>query len=329
MTANPSVGLTWTPNPALRLRATYSRSFRAPALRELYDPFLLNPVLLTLGSARVPTLELTGGNPNLKPETAVSWTGGIDITPPRWPGVELTLTGFDIRFQNRIDRPASVNIANALTDPTLTPFVQHIAPGTSAADLATITALMSSAPFIANAGAFLPSQYGAVVDIRYVNTGMLHVSGLDFTGRDTLQFGDDQLVLAVNATYLLTYDQQLTPTAPVVSRLNLTNYPLRFRSRLTADWTRGRFTLGGALNFAGAYHDTLGARIDGQHTVDLQARLTPTDHGPLRGVTVLLNVRNLFDADPPFYNNSQGFAYDPANADPVGRFVSLQLTREW
>jgi outer membrane receptor protein involved in Fe transport len=328
-TANPTVGLVWKPTEAVRLRATYSRSFRAPALRELYDPFFLNPVLLTLKGARVPTLELTGGNTALQPETAVSWTGGIDITPPRWPGVQLTLTGFDIRFRNRIDRPASVNIANALSDPTLTDFVRRISPATSPADLALIQALMTSAPFIANAGAFQPSQYGAVVDVRYVNTAALHVSGIDVTGRDALQLGPDELVLAADATYLLAYDQQFTPTAPSVARVNLANYPLRFRGRLTADWTRGRLTLGGTLNYVGSYHDTLGARIGAQHTVDLQARLAPPAQGPLRGVTLLLNVRNLFDEAPPFYDNSQGFGYDPANADPIGRFVSLQLTRDW
>ncbi len=44
---------------------------------------------------------------------------------------------------------------------------------------------------------------------------------------------------------------------------------------------------------------------------------------------MLVNIRNAFDKDPPFYNNSAGFAYDAANADPVGRFVSVQLTRSW
>jgi outer membrane receptor protein involved in Fe transport len=328
-TANPNVGVVWAPTQDLKLRATFSRSFRAPALRELYDPSFINPVLLTLGTARVRTLELTGGNPDLKPETADSWTGGLDFTPERWPGLKLSLTAFDVRFKNRIDRPASVNIANALSDPTLTSFVQHISPATNPADLALISTLLSSAPYAANPGVFLPTEYGAVVDVRYVNTAALHVRGVDFTGSYAFDVGAGQATLGANASYLLTYDQQLTPTAPSVDRLNIANYPLRFRSRLTADWTRGPVTLGAALNYVGAYHDSLGEPIGAQHTIDLQAELAAAEHAPMRGVDVLLNIRNLFDSGPPFYNNSQGFAYDPANADPIGRYISLQITKRW
>lgn len=327
-TTNPTFGVLWEPAEGLHVRATYSRSFRAPALRELYDPAALNPVTLSQGVARVRTLELTGGNTGLKPETATSWTAGIDYQPPG-SALQLSLTGFDVRFENRIDRPASVNIANALTDPTLSPFVQHISPGTNPADLAIINAALASLPFVSGTQGFAPTDYGAIVDVRYVNTGMLHVTGMDVSGSYALDAGPGRLTVGGAATYLATYDLQFTPTSPVVSRVNVANFPLRFHSRLTADWTRERLTLGGAFNYLGAYHDTLGQRIGDQHTLDLQARLAPAGHGPLKGVAVLLNIRNLFDSDPPFWNNSAGFAYDPANADPIGRFVSLQLTRTW
>ena len=47
------------------------------------------------------------------------------------------------------------------------------------------------------------------------------------------------------------------------------------------------------------------------------------------GVSLILSVQNLFDEDPPFYDNPLGLAYDPANADPIGRTVTLQLTKRW
>jgi outer membrane receptor protein involved in Fe transport len=328
-TANPMAGLVWAPSSDLEVRGTYSRSFRAPALRELHDPAGLNPVLLSQGAVRVRTLQLTGGNPTLDPETAKSWTGGLDFHPARWPGLTLALTGFDVRFHNRVDRPASVNIANALTDPALSTFVRFISPATNAADLALITAVLQSAPLLNVNTAFLPTEYGAIVDIRYVNTTTLHVRGLDLTGRYAFDVGGDRVALAGNATYLLDYDQQFTPTSAVVKRVNVANFPLRFRARATADWSRGPLTLGGALNYTGAYHDSSGVKIGDNPTIDLQARLAPADSGVMKGLSVVFNVRNVFDRDPPFYNNSQGFAYDPANADPIGRFVSLQLTRAW
>jgi iron complex outermembrane receptor protein len=47
------------------------------------------------------------------------------------------------------------------------------------------------------------------------------------------------------------------------------------------------------------------------------------------GLTWSLNVQNLFDSGPPFYDNPLAIGYDPANADPLGRMVTLQLTKAW
>jgi outer membrane receptor protein involved in Fe transport len=66
-----------------------------------------------------------------------------------------------------------------------------------------------------------------------------------------------------------------------------------------------------------------------QDTVDLQLSLNGRAAGPFAGQRLSLTVRNLFDRDPPFYDNPIGYAYDPTTADPIGRFVALQLTRSW
>ncbi|MGH6910098.1 MAG: TonB-dependent receptor domain-containing protein, partial [Phenylobacterium sp.] len=328
-TANPKVGLEWSPTLDLQLRGTYGRSFRAPALRETNDPSVYSPSLLAVGDGSVLSLILGGGNPDLKPETARSWTFGADYRPSRWPGLHISATGFDIRFHNRIDRPVQTNLVNALTDPTLASFVNRISPGANSADRALIAALLASPALDTRSGVFEPEAYGAIADNRYVNTAALHVKGMDVAADYAFALGDDRVVLAGQATYLFAFDQQVTPTSPVIDRANIANYPVRFRSRVTADWTRDRLTLGGAFNYVGRYHDALGVRIGGQPTFDVQARLAPPTAGPLKGVAVLLNIRNLFDRDPPFYDNPVGIGYDAANADPIGRFVSLQLARTW
>jgi iron complex outermembrane recepter protein len=328
-TSNPKVGVVWAPTPDLQLRGTYSRSFRAPALRELYDPETYSALLIAQGATRVRSLQLSGGNPDLEPETAESWTVGADFEPAAIPSLRLSLTAFDIRFKDRIDRPVGSSLANALVDPTVAPFVRRISPGSSAADLAYITGLITSPAFAPANGVFPATDYGATVDTRYVNTATLDVRGIDASAAYAFDVGEDRLRLGASASYLIDYEQKLTPTTPVFERVNIANFPLRLRGRATADWTRGRLTLGGALNYTGRYHDAAGVGIRAQATVDLQARLAPADRGVLEGVAVLLNVRNVFDRDPPFYNNSVGIAYDAANADAVGRFVSLQLTRAW
>lgn len=329
-TANPSVGVLWEPAEGVRLRNTFSRSFRAPALRELFDPASNAPTLLSQGAARVRVLTRNGGNPDLDPETAESWTAGFDLSPRRWPGLKVSATVFDVTFENRIGRPAATNLANALTDPTLTPFVTRISPATNPADLALIEAVLASATFNSTGGAFPPTDYGAIIDNRYVNTTTLQVRGIDMSASYAFDLGAaDHVNLGGAASYMLDYKQQFTPTSRRVDAVNLANFPLRFRGRLTADWTRGRLTLAGAANYTGRYRDSRGERIGDFVSFDAQLRLAPAEAGLMKGLAVRLNIRNLFDRDPPFYNNTEGFAYDPANADTIGRFVSLQLTRAW
>ena len=328
-TANPKFGLLWKPSHDLALRATYGTSFRAPELRELSDPALNAETLLPLNGGRITTLVLTGGNPNLRPETARSWTVGADYKPQSLPGLTLSLTGFDIRFRNRIGRPVAANLVGALTDPTLASFITRISPTTNPADFALITALVNSPQTSTLGGIDPPAAFGAIADERYVNTAALTVSGLDGLAGYAFDLGADRVSLAANATYMFQYDQQLTPTTPTVDEVNVANFPLRFRGRATADWTHGGLTGGLALNYTGSYHDPLGVPIRAQATVDLQLRTAPQDRGPWRGLTATFNVRNLFDRAPPFYNNPFGIGFDPANGDPIGRFVSLQLTRVW
>ena len=109
----------------------------------------------------------------------------------------------------------------------------------------------------------------------------------------------------------------------------MAGFPIRLRARGTASWDRGPWGLQLAVNYTGRYEDPLGVRIDHAATADLQVRYQGRTATPLEGFTASLTVRNLFDADPPFYDNPAGAAYDPANADAVGRFVAVQLARSW
>ncbi|WP_334165375.1 TonB-dependent receptor plug domain-containing protein, partial [Phenylobacterium sp.] len=180
-TANPKAGLLWAPLEGLSLRATYGRSFRAPALREVHDAQSYSGSLLPLGTARIRTLLLNGGNPDLRPETATTWTAGADWAPAALPGLRLGVTGFEVRFEDRIGKPVQENILNALSDPALTSFITRISPADNAADRARIEALLASPALIPASAGFPPEAYGAIADNRYVNTADLRVSGVDLT----------------------------------------------------------------------------------------------------------------------------------------------------
>ncbi len=228
-----------------------------------------------------------------------------------------------------IGTPANTNFNNALTDPTLAPFVEKVAPATNAADLARVTALLSD-PSFTGGNSFPATSIGAIIDTRYVNTGKVDVSGVDLTLRYTIPAGRNRFDLAASGTYLARYREQLTPTSSPIEQIGRVGEPVDLRGRMTAGWSRGTANVLAALNYVAPYHDLLGHPIHAWKTVDLQAGVTlPAAAGPLGGIAIALVASNLLNAAPPFYDSPAGVGYDATNADALGRFVSLQLTKRW
>jgi outer membrane receptor protein involved in Fe transport len=271
---------------------------------------------------------LQGGNPTLRPETAKSWSLGFDWVPRHVAGLRISASWFDTAFTNKIDRPVLSVLGTVLTDPAYSTFVDFISPASNATDLAKVQALIN-APQNLGLSAFPANTYASIIDARYVNTGSLHVSGLDMQAAYVLDVGATHLQFDANGAYLDRYDLGITPTSVVFSDLNVSNFPVRFRGRATAAATRGPFTGQLAFNYVNSYKGALGQHIDGQLTTDLQLRAVAPKGSVLAGLSATLSVRNLFDQNPPFYNSQFNVAYDPANADPIGRFISLQLVKSW
>jgi iron complex outermembrane receptor protein len=93
------VGATWDIVDAVRIRAARSRDIRAPSLTELFSTgaqssfFVIDPATGTQATVRVNTM----GNPNLRPEKADTWTGGIVFRPDFVPGFSLSVDYYDIK----------------------------------------------------------------------------------------------------------------------------------------------------------------------------------------------------------------------------------------
>jgi outer membrane receptor protein involved in Fe transport len=325
----PKLGVVWGPTRALNVKATYGESFRAPSLGEITDPQRATPVNISVNGGTILTLLRYGGNPDLRPETATSWTAGLEYAPPEHPGLRLSATYFDTNFKQRIGQPAINNLSTVLTAPDLAPFRQFIDPVTKPADLAQVQDLLKLASSAA-ATLYPAASYRAIADARYVNTGAFRVRGLDLTGSWGLTAFGDPLTVTGNASWLLSYQRKITQAAQAVELVGMTEYPADFRARLAATWTHGPFATTGAINHTGDLHTAAGARVDGQATVDLQVQWTsPARAGAWRGLSVALSAQNLFDHDPPFYDSPVGVGYDPANYEPTGRMVALQLTKAW
>ena len=106
--------------------------------------------------------------------------------------------------------------------------------------------------------------------------------------------------------------------------------------RNSFSWNREHFGLTAFVNYVDDYRDDQSdpeRSIDSWTTIDLQLRYDTGEafaRSWLSQTVFSLSVLNLFDEDPPFVNNlGVAVGYDPNNADPLGRFVALEFTKQW
>ena len=141
-TTNPKVGLTWEPVDGVNLRGSYGRSFRAPGLRDLgstvgsyYSAAALVDAFgardPSRGAAQVNTILLFGGNQDLTPETARTWSFGVDLRPRFAPNLTASVTFYDIKYDDVIGTPSGLG-ALLFSDPT---FASRVIRNPTAAQL--------------------------------------------------------------------------------------------------------------------------------------------------------------------------------------------------
>jgi outer membrane receptor protein involved in Fe transport len=329
---NPRVGLLWEPVTGFRLRGSYGTSFRAPGLRALNDPTNVGLSQLPDAAGRPNTvLFLTGGNPDLEPERASSWSVGTQFRSPSLAGLVLDATLFETRFSNRIGQPAFEDRQLALRDAAFSPFVRFVSPATDPGDRAAVVELMSR-PGSTVPAFFPPELIRAIVDGRYVNTAKVLVRGLDVLLSQRFPLAGGEASVSANASYLFNFRRQTTPAAIPNERVDTIGNPPELRARVTGSWDRP--TVGATLtaNYLDGYLDDLSrpARpVPAWLTFDLQLRIRPEWAKFLGDSAFSLSIQNLLGSDPPFVNRAPGQAYDAANADPIGRFVALQMITRW
>jgi hypothetical protein len=146
---------------------------------------------------------------------------------------------------------------------------------------------------------------------------------------------DTQYETGLDGTYIFSFDDQFTNSAPVTSFRNTVFNPTDLRLRGRAIMTRGPLSIGLYLNFTNAYSNndvTPEEHVSSWTTADAVANYDlASDGGPLHGLAVTLSVINLTDRNPPYVANPNGFPinYDGANANALGRYISLRLQKRW
>ena len=335
-TTNPEFGIRFAPVDSLKLRASWGRSFRAPKLDDLYDTSQNASGLLLLSDPKSPTgqsvvLAMQGNNPNLKPETAKSWTAGFDVVPEFDPEFALSLTYYSVDYTGQIAIPDTVDPFGILTQES--EWAGVITRNPTAAQVA---AVCNRPDYEGSVAACLASTPAAIVDYRLANLSSTQTDGLDLNIHQRLTTDVGLFDLGLVGNYVFHFDQKVTNTSSSVDILNTFANPLKFRFRATSGWDRHLPEESGlgaslAVNFTNGYTNPgspLVPEISSLTTFDLQLRYHIAESaGWLGGTDFAINAVNVFNQSPPFADTS--FGYDSSNFQPLGRVLSLTLTKKW
>jgi outer membrane receptor protein involved in Fe transport len=324
---SPQVGLAYKPISTLRLRATWNKSFHAPDLYEKYSNYyvLLNVPVQAPGGGTTNALFPVGGNSSLEPETARSYTIGLDWLPVDTP-LRISATYFHISYTNRILQ-VIVDPTPVLVDPTYAPLVTlnpSVAAQESLINGTTAVYNLTGAPFN-------PNETAAIVDDRFRNITAQTATGADLLASCPIETSAGTFTPFFNGN-VLSLRQQLTSTGQVQTVSGLVFYPPKYKLQGGLSWQQRE--LGGTVTFSYTAGETNNliepqTHIGAWYTLDLQGRYAlPAAHGPASGLSMRLSVINVFDKDPPIVTG-YSYVYDNTQASPYGRIVKLEIEKRW
>jgi iron complex outermembrane receptor protein len=359
------IGGEWAINDDIRIRGGFNRAVRAPNVDELFAPRNIvldgttdncsgtTPVYTQAQCANTgvsaaqyghiaanPANQfngLTGGNPNLKPETAKTYTIGAVITPKDLiPGMSFSADYFNIKIDNVIQSYGEDNIIDdcALTGNSTYCSLIHRAPGS---------------------GTLWLTQTGYVTDTLQ-NLGFIKTSGVDFTFDYRTKFSDMHLPewgglgLSFLGTYTRDYEVQgALGTTPLfcVSKYGPTcqgtstpqSGPLpAFKAKTRLTWTTPWTGFSASVDWryigpsdvdTGA-QDTPDSHINAYNYVDLEASWHFKDR-----YTVRVGCNNITDLQPPIIGSAElpgvvgnGNTYSQVY-DVLGRYLFMGLTADF
>jgi iron complex outermembrane recepter protein len=274
---SPKVGVKWSATPDLAFRGSYTKSFRAPVLKQLFGAQEEGAANVTLpescttlgvpldanGECDLAVFQVNGANPNLTPEYGKTWNLGM-------------IFELNKNFSATIDW-WRIHKTDDISTPTLD---SAIAQG-----------------FWNRTGA----RFNIFTNLR--NIAERETSGIDVDARLRLP---GTAVGNVSVRNMLTYyttNKTRSTSADPWSEFQNTYATPNFRNAFNVSVENGPWTLGTTWRAVGGFWDT-----DVPHPIASNRRKVESHHEldalvqyrGLKNLEMSLGVKNLLDAEPPF-----------------------------
>lgn len=351
------LGAEYAPTSDIRFRGSFQNAVRAPNVIELFqsqgfnlfdldydlcdlttsdadnaqraaacigtNPWQVSAIQANGGALDSPAGQynfLQGGEPNLEPETAETFTVGFVATPSFLPGLSLSVDYYDIEVTQAISTVGS----------SVTMQLCYLYDDLDACQLIN-----------RNANGQLWLGEGNVVDLNK-NIGGIATSGFDISGAYGFDIGTFGAVnLTYNGTILDSFEVDPAGNAAfaydcVGKYGNDCGTPTpEYRHRARASWATPYDGLGlnltwrhiGAVDLDTGATDRVDSTLDAQNYFDLSGTWAVKDWAAFR-----FGVNNVLDDDPPLSasvgTTGNGNTY-PQTYDAMGRYVFVGLTLDF
>ncbi len=336
------VGGLWRFGHGAALRGTYSTAFRAPSIAELYSgqfdsfPTATDPCDTSSGQERSEVAmrrcseevadnfretnaqlkTRVGGNDELDPETADTWTLGAVYEPQFARGLAFTLDYFNIELDDAIQNVGATTILENCYERDFQESCDKIQRG--------MNGNISS------------------IDDRLTNIGGQDTSGLDFNIRydlNTANLGNFRFNLA--GTWLQAFDAIQPDGSALKGKgyYDLGHYP-EWKGNVSAIWARKAWAASAKLQYVGALEecfrnncnreeipdeeirdvdDYMSADVSGSYTLNSTAGIT----------RLTLGVNNVTDATPSKIYNGFTATSEPSAYSFLGRYFYMRFVQSF
>jgi iron complex outermembrane receptor protein len=286
-----------------------------------------------------------GMGPDARPQTGNSWSLGVDISPPQIPGLRASLTYWSNKFIDGVNR---LEITQQLYSTVLRDRLTICPTGCTEAQI-------NEFANIANGGTISTTLQPVTYFLNNNDQGNvlnMTVQGIDADIDYRLRTDNAGVfTFGVAGTYYTRFDQDFGGES--FDTLNTSGYNSSFpqiqkRLRFQLGWALGDFSINGFLHYTGAYrnwdNDTVeplildennrpiggGDRVEADERLDLTAAYR-LSFGQTADARLFVNVRNVFDSDPPFYSGTLGRTHGINRyvSNPYGRTVTVGFSADF